>query len=127
MNIQELRGVIAQYISLDANDDFEAEKCWKEMTEILSENVIDTISFFESECTIEEFYWLSSIFEDIIAKTQSTYLISIWRSKLSDISSEKFKQEEFKSELMQTSITYADYVKSIKQEIDFAEGKIEID
>lgn len=127
MNIQELREVIALYISLDANDDFATEKCWKEMTAILSENVIDTISFFESECTIEEFYWLSSIFEDIIAKTQSTDLISIWRSKLYDISLEKFEQEEFKSELMQTSVTYADYVKSIKQEIDFAEGKIEID
>ncbi len=127
MNIQELREVIAQYISLDANDDFATEKCWKEMTAILSENVIDTISFFESECTIEEFYWLSSIFEDIIIKTQSTDLISIWRSKLSDISSEKFEQEEFKSELMQTSVTYADYIKSIKQEIDFAEGKIETD
>ncbi len=127
MNIQELREVIAQYISLDANDDFATEKCWKEMTAILSENVIDTISFFESECTIEEFYWLSSIFEDIIVKTQSTDLISIWRSKLSDISSEKFEQEEFKSELMQTSVTYADYVKSIKQEIDFAEGRIETD
>ncbi len=127
MNIQELREVIAQCNSLDANDDFATEKCWKEMTAILSENVIDTISFFESECTIEEFYWLSSIFEDIIVKTQSTDLISIWRSKLSDISSEKFEQEEFKSELMQTSVTYADYVKSIKQEIDFAEGRIETD
>lgn len=127
MNIQKLREVITQYISLDANDDFATEKCWKEMTAMLSEDIVDTINFFESECTIEEFYWLSSIFEDIIAKTQSTDLISIWRSKLSDISSEKFKQEEFKSELMQTSVTYADYVKSIKQEIDFAEGKKETD
>lgn len=127
MNIQKLREVIAQYISLDANDDFEAEKCWKEMTAILSENVTDTISFFKSECTIEEFYWLSSIFEDVIAETQSTVLISIWRSKLSDISLEKFKQEKFKSELMQSSVTYDDYIKSIKQEIDFAEGKIELD
>ena len=127
MNIQELREVIAQYISLDANDDFATEKCWKEMTAMLSENVTDTISFFKSECTIEEFYWLSSIFEDIIAKTQSTDLIFIWRSKLSDISSKKFEREEFKSELMQTSVAYADYVKSIKQEINFAEGKIETD
>ena len=127
MNIQKLREVITQYISLDANDDFATEKCWKEMTAMLSENVIDTISFFESECTLEEFYWLSSIFEDVIAETQSTALISIWRSKLSDISLEKFKQEKFKSELMQSSVTYDDYIKSIKQEIDFAEGKIESD
>ena len=56
MNIQKLREVIAQYISLDANDDFATEKCWKEMTAILSENVTDAISFFKSECTIEEFY-----------------------------------------------------------------------
>ena len=97
------------------------------MTAMLSEDVTGTISFFKSECTTEEFYWLSSIFEDVIAKTQSTDLISIWRSKLYDISPEKFKQEEFKSELMQTSVTYVDYIKSIKQEIYFAEGKIESD
>lgn len=127
MNIQKLREVIAQYISLDANDDFATEKCWKEMTAMLSEDIADTINFFESECTLEEFYWLSSIFEDIIAKTQSTDLISIWRSKLSDISPENFKQEKFKSELMQSSVTYDDYIKSIEQEIDFAEGKIELD
>ena len=48
MNIQKLREVIVQYISLDANDDFEAEKCWKEMTAILSENVTDTISFLRA-------------------------------------------------------------------------------
>lgn len=127
MNIQKLREVIAQYISLDANDDFATEKCWKEMTAMLSEDIADTINFFESECTLEEFYWLSSIFEDIIAKTQSTDLISIWHSKLSDISSEKFKQEKFKSELMRSSVTYDDYIKSIKQEMDFAEGTIELD
>ena len=127
MNIQKLREVIAQYISLDANDDFATEKCWKEMTAMLSEDIADAINFFESECTIEEFYWLSSIFEDIIAETQSTVLISIWRSKLSDISPENFKQEKFKSELMQSSVTYDDYIKSIEQEIDFAEGKIELD
>lgn len=127
MNIQKLREVIAQYISLDANDDFATEKCWKEMTAMLSEDIADTINFFESECTLEEFYWLSSIFEDIIAKTQSTDLISIWHSKLSDISSEKFKQEKFKSELMRSSVTYDDYIKSIEPEIDFAEGKIELD
>ncbi len=122
MNIQKLRKVIAQYISLDNNDDFATEKCWEEMTEMLSEDITDTISFFESECTIEEFYWLSSIFEDVIAKTQCIALISIWRSKLSDISLEKFKQEK-----MKTSVTYADCIKSIKQGIDFAEGKIESD
>ncbi len=120
MNIQKLRKVIAQYISLDDNDDFATEKCWKEMTAVLSENITDTINFFKSECTIEEFYWLSSIFEDIIAETQSKTLISIWRSKLSDVSPEKFI-----SKLVQKSVAYTDYIISIKREIDFAEGKIE--
>ena len=127
MNIQKLRAVIAKYVSLDANDDFATEECWKEMAEMLSEDVSDTIRFFESECTVEELYWLSSIFEDIIAKTKSTDLISIWRFKLSDITPEKFNQEKFRSEFMQTAVTYADYVKSIEQEIDFAEGRIEQD
>ena len=37
-------------------------------------------------------------------------MISIWLSKHSDISPEKFKQEKFKSELMQSSVTYDDYI-----------------
>lgn len=123
MNIQELRKVIAQYISLDANDDFATQKCWDKMTEMLSEDVSATISFFKSDCTIEEFYWLSSIFEDISAKTQSKELVSIWRAKLSIISETDYKQNEFKSELMRTSVNYSEYIRSIEQEIDFAEAK----
>lgn len=124
MNIKELREVIAQYISLDANDDFATEKCWKKLTELLSEDVSETIQFFEKECTTEEFYWLSSIFEDIVEKTKSKELISVWRSKLSNISPESFNPKDFKSSLMRTSVSYEDYIKSIAQEIDFAEGKI---
>lgn len=127
MNVQELREIIDQYVSLDANDDFKTEKCWKEMTEMLSEDVSDTISFFERECTIEEFYWLSPIFENVAEKTKNRELISVWRSKLLNISYESFKREKFKSDFMRTSVTYEEYVRGIGREIDYAEGKIESD
>lgn len=60
MNIELLRKVIARYMSLHPNDDFGIEKCWEEMTDILSDNISATISFFERECTDEEFLlaWL---------------------------------------------------------------------
>ena len=125
MNIQELRKVIAHYISLDDNDDFATQKCWDKMTDMLSEDVSATISFFKSDCTIEELYWISSIFEDIAAKTQSKELISIWRARLSTISATDYKQNEFKSELMRTSVKYPEYIRSIEQEIDFAEAKVQ--
>lgn len=127
MNVQELREIIDQYVSLDANDDFNTERCWKEMTEMLSEDVSDTIGFFERECTIEEFYWLSPIFENVAEKTKNSELISVWRSKLLNISYESFKREKFKSDFMWTSVTYEEYVRGIGREIDYAEGTIESD
>lgn len=127
MNVQELREIIDQYVSLDANDDFNTERCWKEMTEMLSEDVSDTIGFFERECTIEEFYWLSPRFENVAEKTKNSELISVWRSKLLNISYESFKREKFKSDFMRTSVTYEEYVRGIGREIDYAEGTIESD
>ena len=47
MNIEQLREVITRCAALDPNDDFGMEKCWEEMTEILSDDISATIHFFE--------------------------------------------------------------------------------
>ena len=71
MNIEQLRGVIARNMALDPNDDFGTEKCWEEMTAILSEDIIATLHYFENECTDEELYWLGAVFEDGSAQQQA--------------------------------------------------------
>ena len=82
MNIEQLRRVITRCISLDPNDDFGMEKCWEEMTDILSANIHDTILFINNDCTDEELYWLGSVFEDVAEKTQSNDFIKTLRDRL---------------------------------------------
>ncbi len=125
MKIIHLREIISRLVSLDPNDDFGVEKCWNEMTDILSENVSDTISYFENDCTDEEFYWLGSVFEDVAEKTQSKELIQVLRNRLARIVPETYCQQNFKTEHMQKWVDYAEYVRSINSDIDFAEGKID--
>lgn len=124
MNIKLLREILSSYVSLDPNDDFGIEKCWKEMTVILSDNISETIHYFESECTEEEFYWLGSIFEDIAEKTQSKKLIQVLRSRLAKVTPETYCQQNFKTEHMRKWVDYTEYVRSINMNIDYAEDKI---
>ncbi len=95
------------------------------MTNILSENVSDTISYFENDCTDEEFYWLGSVFEDVAEKTQSKKLIQVLRKRLEKVTPETYCQKNFKTEHMRKCVDYAEYVRSISSDIEFAEGKID--
>ena len=124
MNIELLRKVIEQYMSLHPNDDFAVEKCWGEMTDILSNDIFATISFFERECTDEELYWLGSVFEDIAEKTQSKEFIQVLRSRIAKVLPEAYCQQNFKTEHMRNWVDYAEYVRSINSDIDYAEDRI---
>ena len=125
MNIEQLREVIARCAALDPNDDFGMEKCWEEMTVILSVDISATIRFFESECTDEELYWIGSVFEDVAEKTQSKELIQVLRKRLAMVTPETYCKQSFKSEHMQEWVDYAEYVRCIDSDINYAEDRIE--
>lgn len=124
MNIEQLRRVITRCISLDPNDDFGMEKCWEEMTDILSANIHDTILFINNDCTDEELYWLGSVFEDVAEKTQSNDFIKTLRDRLARVSQSAYAQQSFVSEHMRKWVDFPEYVRSISSDIDFAEEKI---
>ena len=125
MNIEQLRGVIERNMALDPNDDFGTEKCWEEMTAILSEDIVATLHYFENECTDEEFYWLGAVFEDIAEKTQSKELIQVLRNRLTKVTPETYCQQNLKNEHMRKWVDYTEYVRGLSVDIDFAEGKID--
>ena len=125
MNIEQLRGVIARNMALDPNDDFGTEKCWEEMTAILSEDIVATLHYFENECTDEEFYWLGAVFEDVAEKTQSKELIQVLRNRLTKVTPETYCQQNLKNEHMRKWVDYTEYVRGLSVDIDFAEGKID--
>ena len=125
MNIEQLRGVIERNMALDPNDDFGTEKCWEEMTAILSEDIVATLHYFENECTDEEFYWLGAVFEDVAEKTQSKELIQALRNRLTKVTPETYCQQNLKNEHMRKWVDYTEYVRGLSVDIDFAEGKID--
>ena len=125
MNVEQLRGVIERNMALDPNDDFGTEKCWEEMTAILSEDIVATLHYFENECTDEEFYWLGAVFEDVAEKTQSKELIQVLRNRLTKVTPETYCQQNLKNEHMRKWVDYTEYVRGLSVDIDFAEGKID--
>lgn len=125
MDIQKLREVIAENMTLDANDDFRQEKCWNIMTDILSADIQETIEYFRTECTDEEFFWLGSIFEDVAEKTQSKELIQVLRERLAKVLPETYQQQSFKSEHIRKWVNYAEYVRGLTSDIEFAKARID--
>ncbi len=125
MNVQQLREIIARNISLDPNDDFGQEKCWKDMIQILTNDIACTIRYFEKECTDEEFYWLGSVFEDVALETQSKEFVEVLRGRLARVTLEDYNQQSFKSEHMREWVDYKEFVRSISVDIDYAEKQID--
>lgn len=124
MDIQRLREVITWNISLDANDDLAQEKCWKEMIDILSFNIYDTINYIKTDCTDEEFFWISSVFDDVAEITQSKDFVQAVRNRLSKVTRENYHQADFKSEFMRKWVDYDEYIRSVSTDIEFAEKNI---
>lgn len=88
-------------------------------------NIADIIMFLQNDCDDEELYFLSEIFEEIVEQTQSKEIISVLRSRLAKVTPNHYNQQNFKSEHMRKWVDYSEYVRSIAQEIDYAENKIE--
>lgn len=88
---------------------FGIEQCWKQEVEILSENVSDTISFLQDECTAEEYSWISEIIDDLVEKTQSRELIHVYKSLMVKFTDECKKYNisesiEFAENMLETEV-----------------------
>ncbi|CAH2213482.1 hypothetical protein [Tepidibacter aestuarii] len=73
MDIKNILKVLEQRKALHIEDPT-VEKFWDKLTELLSENVEETISFFDN-CTEEQILWFSEVFEDIAYNFQSVKFI----------------------------------------------------
>ena len=85
MNVSKLRTELEHRLSLDVNDDYGIEESWKNLTSILSDNIVDTINFFSKECTDEELFWLSEVFSDISEIVQNKEFVQVLRSRLNGL------------------------------------------
>ena len=62
MKIDIIKTTVLRMINLHPNDDFAMEECWKVETDLLSENVSETIRFLQTQCTDEELYCFPQFF-----------------------------------------------------------------
>ena len=124
MKFNTLREVV-QFRIVESEDNYWVEDYWKAAIEMYVKDLSATIMFFQNDCDDEELYFLSEIFEEIVEQTQSKELVSVLRSRLAKVTPENYDQQGFKSEHMRKWVDYNEYVKSIEEEINYAENKID--
>lgn len=123
MKFNTLKEVV-QFRIIESEDNYWIEDYWKAAIEMFTKDVAATIIFLQTDCNDEELYWLSEIFEGIAEQTQSRELIEALRSRLARVTPDNYHQQDFDTEHMRKWVDYAEYVRSISEEIEFAEGRI---
>ena len=127
MNIVLLRKTVAEVIALHPEDDHGCERCWKIMTEILTENMTETVNYLINQCTDEEFFWIASVFDDVADKTQSKEFVRAIRTRLAQVTRENYVALNYPSRYLDVrdlTVNYDDYVKSVTVDLEYAEGAI---
>ncbi len=102
----------------------EIKQCWNTEIDILSANIENSIFFFQHDCTVEDLYWLSEIFDILIEKTQSQNLLIAIQERFQNVDEETFSQENFQSEYMRDYVGYNEYCLNISKQIKNAMSKL---
>ena len=123
MNFTTLKDA-AQYRILQDENDYWIEDYWKAAIAVSTRDIESAIAFFRTDCSDEELYWLSEIFEEVVKKTQSRELVETLQERLNKVISDTYSQQNFKSDYMRENVNYTEFVKSIQSEIDYARGQL---
>lgn len=86
-------------------DEYYEESVWKSEVDAICTDLPAAIDFILSECTDEEFQWLSEVFDDVMDKTLSIDFLNCLRERVQMIES-----GELKAELLEDIKTAAEYV-----------------
>ena len=74
MSRQTIRQVIAQRARVEelsqGEDYYEIEKCWKQLVDVVCEDLDEAIRFLEVDCTEDEFSWISEVLDDIARRKE---------------------------------------------------------
>ena len=111
-------------MQLNFNDDFVLQKCWNQEISLMSDNMEETINFILTECSIEEFFWLGEVFEDVANKTQSQAFVKCLRKKLATITEADYNSQLFTDDFKQLGISYVEYVRQLTDDIAYADGQL---
>jgi hypothetical protein len=73
-----MKDIIERRKRLHLNDDYGIQAAWAEMTNLLSEQEKNTITYLE-KCSKSDLYWVSEIFEDVARNIRSQSFIDCLR------------------------------------------------
>lgn len=83
-----IRAIIQKRAATDDEWQEGVEKCWEELTDALTDDIITTRKFLLEDCTADEASWVSEVYDDIVRKTQSQEYIGLLRKSI-----ERFPEE----------------------------------
>ncbi|MCD8180975.1 MAG: hypothetical protein LUF26_05790 [Firmicutes bacterium] len=89
------------------------------------DNLKEAIQFRINENKDEELFWISEVFEDIAERTQSKEFIKALRMRFEKVTHENYRQENFKSKLMRSDIDFDEFQRSVSEETENAEARID--
>lgn len=95
---------------------------WEAAVDAALQSVPNTIHYLQRDCTDEEFFWLSEIFEELVKKTQSVELLEALRTRLNAVKRENYRPKDFHSKLLQEMHSFDEFIDSIEYEVAEAEG-----
>ena len=113
-----------QFRITESEEHYFYEDYVKKAVKIFTADITATIEYIRNECTDEEFYWLSEIFEEIARKSQSMEFIDTLSDRLSRVVRDEYNQQAFISKHMRTYVDYDEYIRDLTQEIAYADGQI---
>jgi len=76
---EKYKALINERDKIEGDIDYDNNPIIKEMVDLLTNDVEETISFLDKECSEEQFIWMSEIFDEIAEQTKSKEFINALR------------------------------------------------
>ncbi|MBE5779296.1 MAG: hypothetical protein E7331_08185 [Clostridiales bacterium] len=86
-------------------DEYFEETVWNLEVDAICEDLTAAIDFVLSECTDEELYWLSEVFEDIADRTRSADFIKCLQKRV-----QRVENAEWRQSILDEILVMLDYV-----------------
>ena len=86
-------------------DEYYEESVWKSEVDAICTDLPAAIDFILSECTDEEFQWLSEVFDDVMDKTRSIEFLDTLRQRVQSV-----ENPEWKESIVEDIRTAAEYI-----------------
>lgn len=71
--------LIMEREKLDGDIDYDSNPIIKEMIDLLTTDINETVSFLDNECSESQFIWMSELFDEIAERTKSKVFIEALR------------------------------------------------